>query len=74
VSETAESQPAAGSNGRLFLYGMASALDVFIIWNIVLMGIGFACNSKVKRSAALAIVAGLYLFYKLISSGLGALS
>ena len=53
---------------------MASALDVFIIWNIVLMGIGFACNSKVKRSTAIAIVAGLYLFYKLISSGLGALS
>src|SRR5947209_4677643 len=35
-----------------FLYGMASALDVFILWNIVLMGIGFACNSKAKRSTS----------------------
>jgi hypothetical protein len=55
-----------------FLYGMASALDVFILWNIVLMGIGFACNSKVKRSTAIAIVAGSYLIYKLLAAGLNA--
>jgi Yip1 domain len=58
--------------GNKFLYGMASAFDVFIIWTIVLIGIGFACNSKVKRSTAITIVAGLYLLYKLVSSGLGA--
>jgi hypothetical protein len=58
--------------GNKFLYGMASALDVFIIWSIVLMGIGFASNSKVKRSTAIAMVAGLYLFYKLVSAGLTA--
>ena len=56
--------------GNKFLYGMASALDVFMIWNIVLMGIGFSCNSKVKRSTAIAIVAGWYLLYKLMGSGL----
>jgi hypothetical protein len=55
-----------------FLYGMASALDVIVIWTIVLMGIGFACNSKVKRSTAIAIIAVLYLLYKLVGSGLGA--
>jgi hypothetical protein len=53
-----------------FVYGMATALDVFMIWTIILMGIGFACNSKVKRGTAIGIVAGLYLFYKLIVSGL----
>src|SRR5277367_5814311 len=58
--------------GNKFLYGMASALDVFILWNIVLIGIGFACNSKVKRSTAIAIVAGWYLFYKLIGAGMAA--
>jgi hypothetical protein len=58
--------------GNKFLYGMASALDVFIAWNIVLMGIGFACNSKVKRSTAIAIVAGCYLIYKLVSAGMAA--
>jgi len=40
-----------------FLYSMASALDVFVIWSIVLMGIGFACNSKVRRSTAIFVVA-----------------
>jgi hypothetical protein len=58
--------------GNKFLYGMASAFDVFILWNIVLMGIGFACNSKVKRSTAIAIVAGWYLLYKLLGAGLAA--
>jgi len=56
-----------------FLYGMASALDVFVIWTIVLTGIGFACNSKVKRPTAIAVVAGCYLVYKLAGSGLGAM-
>ncbi len=36
------------------------------------MGIGFSCNSKVKRSTAIAIVAGWYLLYKLVGAGLGA--
>ena len=58
--------------GNKFVYGMASALDVFILWNIVLMGIGFACNSKVKRSTAIGIVAGWYLLYKLVTAGLAA--
>jgi hypothetical protein len=58
--------------GNKFLYGLASALDVFIIWNIVVMGIGFACNSKVKRSTAIAIVAGWYLLYKLLGAGMAA--
>ena len=55
-----------------FAYAMLSALDVFTIWSIVLMGIGFACNSKVKRSTAILIVLGWYVFYKLVSGGMGA--
>jgi hypothetical protein len=58
--------------GNRFLYGMASALDVFIIWNIVLMGIGFACNSKVKRSTAIAMIGGVYLLYKVLGAGIAA--
>ena len=56
-----------------FLYGMASALDVFVIWTIVLAGIGFACNSKVKRTTAITVVAVAYLVYKLVGSGLGSM-
>jgi hypothetical protein len=48
-----------------FLYGMASALDVFVLWSIVLIGIGFACNSKLKRSTTIGVVLAWYLLYKL---------
>jgi hypothetical protein len=55
-----------------FLHGMASALDLINIWTIVLMGIGFACTSKVKRSTAIGIVVAWYLVYKLTTAGLAA--
>jgi hypothetical protein len=49
---------------------MASALDVFTIWSIVLIGIGFAVNSKVKRSTAIIIVVAWFLLYKLVTVGI----
>jgi hypothetical protein len=52
---------------------MASSLDVFTIWTIVLIGIGFASTSKVKRSTAIIIVAVWYLVYKLATSALASL-
>jgi hypothetical protein len=55
-----------------FLYGMASGLDIISIWTILLMGIGFACTSKVKRSMAIALVAGWYVFWKLAMAALAA--
>jgi hypothetical protein len=60
--------------GNKFLYGMASALDVIAIWSIVLLGIGFSCNSKAKRTTAIAIVAGWYLLWKLGAATLAASS
>jgi hypothetical protein len=51
---------------------MASALDLITIWTIVLMGIGFACTSKVKRSTAIVIIAVWYLAFKLVGAGLAA--
>ena len=56
-----------------FVRGMASSLDLISIWSIVLIGIGFACTSKVKRSTAIAVVAVWYLIFKLITSGLASL-
>jgi hypothetical protein len=55
-----------------FLHSFASAFDVINIWTIVLLGIGYACTSKVKRSTAIGIVAAWYLVYKLVGSGLAA--
>lgn len=56
-----------------FVRGMASSLDLINIWTIVLLGIGFACTSKVKRSTAIMIVAGWYLLYKVVMSALASL-
>ena len=53
-------------SGNKFLYSMASALDVFVLWSIILIGIGFAANSKVKRGTAIVIVLAWYLVYKMV--------
>jgi hypothetical protein len=60
------------TTGR-FVRGMASAVDVFTWWSIVLIGIGFACTSKVKRSTAITIVAVWFVLFKLLTSGLAAI-
>jgi Yip1 domain len=49
------------------LYKLAAAVDVFAIWSIILLGIGFACAGKVKRSTATLIVAGWYAVLTLVS-------
>lgn len=56
-----------------FVRGMASSLDVIIIWTIVLIGIGFSSTSKVKRSTAIIVVACWYLAWKLVTSGFASL-
>jgi hypothetical protein len=57
-----------------FVRSLASSLDIVNIWAIILVGIGFACTSRVKRSTAIAIVAGWYLVYKVAMSALAAMS
>jgi hypothetical protein len=59
--------------GNKFLYSLVMGLDVFAIWSVILLGIGFACNSKVKRTTAIGLVAGTFVVYKLIFSGLASL-
>jgi len=56
----------------LFLYGLATALDVFMIWTLVLTAIGFTCVSKVKRGTAFAIVFGWWAVLTLATTGLSA--
>ena len=55
-----------------WLYSLGTALDIFMIWTLVLTAIGFSSVSKVKRSTALLIVFGWYLIFVLASTGLGA--
>ncbi len=56
-----------------FVRGMASSVDLITIWSVILIGIGFACTSKVKRSTAITIVVGWFLLYKVITSALASL-
>ncbi len=58
--------------GNRFLYGIASSLDVLVIWSIIVMGIGFAVTGKMKRGTAIGIVAGWYLVYKVGMAALAA--
>ena len=55
-----------------FLYTMLSGVDAVVIWSIILMGIGIAAVSKVKRATAILTIAGLYLGWKLLTGALGA--
>jgi len=55
------------------LYTLASWVDVFGIWTVILTGIGFACVSKVKKSTAIYVAVGWYALIGLIFTGLAAL-
>jgi hypothetical protein len=56
-----------------FLYGLASGVDVFAIWIVILLGIGFSSISKVKRGTAIGMVASAYIVFELVKAGLSAL-
>ncbi len=56
----------------VFLYSLASALDIFMIWTLVLRGIGFAAVSKVTRTTAIAVVFGWWALLTLLFAGIGA--
>ena len=56
-----------------FIRAMASSLDLTSIWSIVLVGIGYSCTGKVKRSTAIGIVTAWYVVFKLATSALAAM-
>jgi len=56
-----------------FLYSLATSLDIFMIWTLILTAIGMSCVGKIKRSTALAVVFGWYVVFMLVSAGFGAL-
>jgi hypothetical protein len=54
------------------LYSLGTALDIFMIWTLVITAIGFSTNTKVKRGTALGVVFGWYVLFVLVSTGIGA--
>jgi hypothetical protein len=55
-----------------FLYSVATSVDVFTIWTLVLAGIAFACLTKVKRGTCMAVVFGWWLLVVLAGAGIAA--
>ncbi len=56
-----------------FLYGMASGVDIIVIWTIILLGIGYSSVSKVKKGTAIGTIFALFIVWKLIVSGISAI-
>lgn len=57
-------------NDSPFLYSIATSLDVFMIWTLILAAIGLSCVSKLKRSTAMFGVFGWYVVLMLIGAGI----
>ena len=56
-----------------FLYSLASSLDIFMIWTLILTAIGLSCGSKkMKRSTAMIGVFAWYAIFALGSAALAA--
>ena len=56
-----------------FLYGILSAVDVFMIWSLIITAIGYSCVTKVKRSTSLIVLFVWYVAVALFFSSLGAM-
>ena len=56
-----------------FLYSVASSLDLFNIWTLILTGIGYSCVTKVKRGTCMAVVFGWWAVVVLAGAGFAAL-
>ena len=54
------------------LYSLGTALDIFMIWTLIITAIGFSTGTKVKRGTALAVVFGWYILFVLGSTAIGA--
>lgn len=55
------------------LYAAASAVDVVVIWILVLAGIGFARISKLKMATTMSVAFGWYILLTLIGVGAAAI-
>ena len=70
--------PVASNLGALvdpsstFLYSVASSIDIFTIWTLVLTAIGYSCLTRVKRSTCYAVIFGWWIVNTLVWAGFGA--
>ncbi len=53
-----------------FLHSIATSLDVFNIWILVLTGIGYACITRLKLGTTMAVVFGWWAFVSLVGAAI----
>ena len=58
---------------HMVLYSLLSAIDIFTIWTLILLIIGFAICSKVSRAKAATIIISLWAVMVLIKAAFAAL-
>ncbi len=56
-----------------FLYSVASSIDLFNIWILVLTGIGYSCLTRVKRGTCMGVVFGWWAVVTLGGAAIGSL-
>lgn len=56
-----------------FLYSVASSIDVFNIWILVLTGIGYQCVTRLKRGTCMAVVFGWWAVVTVVGAAIGTL-
>jgi hypothetical protein len=56
-----------------FLYGVATNVDIFLFWTLILTGIAYSCLTRVKRITCLVVVFVWWVVLTLFFSALGAL-
>jgi len=61
------------SSGAGFLTGLLARADIFLIWNVILLIIGFGIADGLSRNKAAVGVIGVMLLVLLAQAGLGAL-
>jgi hypothetical protein len=55
------------------LYRLASSVDIFMIWTLVLAAIGYSVVTRKKTGTCMAVMFGWHIFFTLIGVGLAAL-
>jgi hypothetical protein len=60
-------------NSSHFLWSIASSIDVFNIWILVLTGIGYSCVTRVKRGTCMAVVFGWWAVVTFCGAAIGSL-
>lgn len=60
-------------SAHAFLYKIGSAVDIIMIWVLIVAAIGFSTVGKVKRSTSIAVIFGWYAVVTLVGAAFGAM-